>query len=293
MTAGVVLNTMSVSRRGTGVRSTVDALASQIHPVFMLPPVAVSVFGSVLAGEFALPLAALHATAIFFAVYTAHVKDGYVDFHVRDEDDDHPLTVFGCRLALAGASVGFFGCLFILWAVVGPGAVLITLPCWLIAYHHAPQLDMNPITATTGYPLGIALALVGGYYVQTQTLAAVPLAFAAVFLLLLSGIKTIDDAKDYEYDRSISKRTVAVVLGRERARTAAFGLMVSALLLVVGLAASDVFPPGSAVAALAFAAVAAVASRTTDPSLATMLLIRGSYVFLALLVVAVWFRPLG
>jgi hypothetical protein len=31
----------------------------------------------------------------------------------------------------------------------------------------------------------------------------------------------------------------------------------------------------------------------TGPELSTMLLIRGTYVFLALLLVAVWFRPLS
>ncbi|MDX1629433.1 MAG: hypothetical protein R3345_12080, partial [Fulvivirga sp.] len=91
------------------------AFASQVHPVFMLPPLAASWFGSVLAGRFSLATGALHMGAIFFAVYTAHVKDGYVDFHVRDEDDDHPLTARGCRLGLAGASAAFFACLAGLW----------------------------------------------------------------------------------------------------------------------------------------------------------------------------------
>lgn len=282
---------MPVSRRGTGVAHATRALASQVHPVFMLPPVASSWFGAVLAGQFSLPIATLHATAAFFGVYTAHVKDGYVDFHVRDEDDDHPLTERGCRLAIAGATIGFIIATAALWQFVGLGAALITAPGWFIGYWHAPQLDMNPLTATTGYPLGIGLAVVGGFYVQTRTLAALPLAFAAVFVTILSGIKTIDDAKDFEYDRSIGKRTVAVVLGRERARQAAFGIMLVGMVTVVALASANVFPPGAVLAALAFGAVALFARRAGEPELATMLLIRGSYVFLALLLVAVWFRP--
>jgi 4-hydroxybenzoate polyprenyltransferase len=258
----------------------------------MLPPVACSLFGGVLAGRFGLAVGLLHATAIFAAVYTAHVKDGYVDFHVRDEDDDHPLTPEGCKLALRVAAVAFFACLAGLWVVVGVGAVLLTLPGWLIGYHHAPQLDTNPVTATTGYPLGIALAILGGYYVQTLTIAPIALAFAAVFLVLLSGVKVIDDAQDFEYDRSIQKRTVAVTLGPDRARTTAFGLMMIALLLVVLLVALAVFPPSSVAAVAGFGVVAGVARRA-DPELATMLLVRGSYVFLALLLVAVWFRPLA
>ncbi|WP_458188713.1 UbiA family prenyltransferase [Haladaptatus sp. NG-WS-4] len=283
---------MPISRRGTGAVPAISAITSQVHPVFMLPPIAASWFGSMLAGHFSILTGALHMTAIFASVYTAHVKDGYVDFYVRSEDDDHPLTATGCRYLLAGATVAFFACLVGLWVVVGPGAALITLPGWFIGYFHAPQLDMHPVTATGGYPLGISLAILGGYYTQTGVLAPVALAFAVVFLLLLSGVKVIDDAQDYEYDRSISKRTVAVVLGRERARTAAYALMTLALFGVLGFAVTRIFPPSTLIAVLAFAVVGGVARRT-GPELATMLLIRGSYVFLALLLAAVWFRPLS
>ncbi|NHN47742.1 UbiA family prenyltransferase [Halostella sp. JP-L12] len=283
---------MPLSRRGSGPEPALSALLSQVHPVFMLPPLAASLFGGVLAGGVDPVVAGLHVVAIFSAVYTAHVKDGYVDFHVRGEDDDHPLTERGCRAALAGVSVLFAACLAGLWVAVGPGAALITLPTWLIGFHHAPQLDMNPVTATTGYPLGIAVALVGGHYVQAGALGATALAFGLVFLVLLSGVKVIDDAQDYDYDRSISKRTVAVVLGRERARTAAFLLMATALLAVVAFAVAELFPPSSVLAVLAFGAVA-LAARRADPETATMLLVRGSYVFLAVLVAAVWFEPLG
>ncbi|WP_135828621.1 UbiA family prenyltransferase [Halorussus halobius] len=283
---------MPISRRGSGVGPATRALASQVHPVFMLPPVACSLFGGVLAGAFAPGPGALHAVAIFAAVYTAHVKDGYVDFHVRDEDDDHPLTAVGCRGALVGSTALFVACLLGLWAVAGAGAALLTLPTWLVAYHHAPQLDTNPVTATTGYPLGVALAILGGFYAQAGGLGAVPLAFALVFLLVLSGVKVVDDAQDFDYDRSIRKRTVAVALGPRRARTAAYALMAAGLAVVVALAALAVFPPSS-VAAVAGFGVVAVVARRADPELATMLLVRGSYVFLALLLVAVWFRPLG
>ncbi len=282
---------MAFARHGRGARADLAALRSQIHPVFMLPPVAASWFGSMLAGGFSLSLGALHMSAIFAAVYTAHVKDGYVDFYLRAEDEDHPLTEAGCKRALAGASALFFACLVGLWYLVGPGAALVTLPCWLIAYYHAPQLDMNPITTTTGYPAGIALAILGGYYTQTGSIAPIALGFSLVFLVLLSGVKVIDDGQDYEYDRSIEKRTVAVALGPERARTAAYGLMILALALVVALALLGVFPPETTLAVLAFGAVAAVARRA-DSAVATMLLVRGAYVFLALLLAAVWFRPL-
>jgi 1,4-dihydroxy-2-naphthoate octaprenyltransferase len=283
---------MHVSRHGRGVGADVAALASQVHPVFMLPPLAASAFGAVLAGSFSLGVAAVHLAAMFSAVYTAHVKDGYVDFHVRGEDDDHPLTAAGCRAALAGASLAFFACAGGLWVLAGPGAAALALPAWLIGYHHAPQLDTNPVTTTTGYPAGIAVSLLGGHYAQVGALGPQSLAFAAVLLVLLTGVKVVDDSTDYDYDCSIGKRTVAVALGRAAARRFAYGLMAAAMAGVVAFAALAVVPPSAVVAVGAFGAVAAFAARS-GPEIATMLLVRGCYVFLAVLVAAVWFRPLA
>jgi 1,4-dihydroxy-2-naphthoate octaprenyltransferase len=283
---------MAVARHESGVGAALSALATQIHPVFMLPPLAASWFGAALASTTSPTVGVVHMTAMFFAVYTAHVKDGYVDFHLRGEDDDHPLTVGGCRLGLVLSTAGFALCCGWLWLAVGPGAVLVTLPTWFVAYLHAPQLDTNPVSATVGYPLGIALAIVGGYYVQTTSLSVAALGFALVFLVLLSGVKVIDDAKDYEYDRSIQKRTVAVALGRQRARRSAHLLMALALVGVLVGAIFSVFPPSTALAVVAFGAVA-LATRRLEPRRATEVLMRGSYLFLGLLFLAVLFRPLS
>ena len=288
----VVPRAMALSRHGRGVGATGRAFWSQVHPVFMLPPLAASLFGAILARDVAPTLAAVHVLAMFAAVYTAHVKDGYVDFHVRGEDDDHPLTERGCRVGLAASTAAFAGCCLALYVLVDVVAVALTVPTWLIAYHHAPQLDTNPVTATTGYPLGVALSILGGFYVQAGTLTAVTVGFALVFLVLLSGIKVIDDAQDYDYDRAIEKRTVAVAVGPARASDAAYGLMATAMVVVVAFAVARVFPPTAVLAALAFGAVAVLARRT-GPEIATMLLVRGSYVFLAVLVAAVWFEPLA
>ncbi|WP_284009858.1 UbiA family prenyltransferase [Haloarcula pelagica] len=284
---------MAISRHDTGFSAAGRALLSQVHPVFMLPPLATSLFGALLAGGVDLRVAALHAGAMFFAVYTAHVKDGYVDFYLRGEDDDHPLTSGACRGALVGAGVGFAACTAGLWLLAGPLAALVTAPTWVVGYTHAPQLDMHPIGATMGYPTGITLALLGGYYAQATAFSPRVLGLAAVFLVLLTGIKIVDDEDDHDYDSSIDKRTVAVMLGPQRARRLAVGLLVGAMAGVVALAAVvPRIPPTAAGAAVVFGAVAAVAHRA-DSTLATMLLIRGSYLFLAVLVAAVWFRPLA
>ncbi|WP_158854984.1 lycopene cyclase domain-containing protein [Halorhabdus sp. CUG00001] len=287
---------MAIARRQSGTLPAARALASQIHPVFMLPPVAVSLTGSLLAaretGSFGPTIAALHATAIFTAVYTAHLKDGYVDFFVRGEDDDHPLSATGCRVGLVAAGVVFLAALTGVFLTAGLGGAALTAPTWALGYFHAPQLDTNPVTATGGYPAGIALALLGSFVAGHGSLTPAVLGLAGVLLAVLLGIKVIDDAQDYAYDRSIEKRTVAVVLGRSRARQTAEGCLAAGLLGVAGLAATGVFPTGTILAVFAFGGVAAIARRA-DPRLATMLLVRGAYVFLALLLIALWYRPMA
>jgi len=282
---------MAIARAGPGLSLSARALASQVHPVFMLPPLATATFGALLAPTPDLAVLGLHLLAVFFGLYTAHVKDGYVDFHGRGEDDDHPMTARGCRLTLAGAGVGFLATLLAVVALTEPLAALFVAPGWAIGYLHAPHLDTNPVTTTLGYPTGIALALAGSYFIQAGTLSPLVLALAAVFLVTLAGVKVIDDSKDYEYDRSIEKRTVAVALGVKRAHSLAYLLMGVGMFAVLAMAVEGVLPASAPLAAVAFALVAAVAYRA-PPDLAPMLLVRGAYVFLAVLLVAVFFEPL-
>ncbi|MFB6281557.1 MAG: lycopene cyclase domain-containing protein [Haloferacaceae archaeon] len=282
---------MGTARHGGGPTAAVRAYASQVHPVFMLPPIAAAWFGATLAPTLSVPPLVAVSFATFFAVYTAHVKDGYVDFHRRGEDDDHPLTPLGCRLGLAGAAAGFLASLAAVAALAGPVAALLVLPTWVIGYLHAPALDTNPVTATAGYPLGVAIVIVAGHYAQAGRFSPAALAFAFVFLTLLCGVKVIDDATDYEYDRSIDKRTVAVAVGPARATRLAYGLMAVGLLAVVAFAVDGLVPPSAALAVPPFAVVALYARRA-GPTVATMLLVRGAYLLLAGLMVAAYFRPL-
>lgn len=281
---------MPVARHDRGLRATASAVASQIHPVFMLPPVAAAGFGAILAGSFSIRLGLLHTGAIFAAVYTAHVRDGYVDFYVRGEDRDIPLTPFGSRACLWLMSLGFALCTVALWVTVDIWAALLTIPGWVIGFSHAPYLDMTTIGETFGYPGGIALAIVGGYYVQIGSIGMDALALAAILFLLLAGVKIVDDEQDLATDRSIGKPSVAVVVGRRRARRLAGGLIGLSMLGTVGVAGNGLFPASAAVAPIAFVPVASLALRA-PASTATALLIRGCYVFLAALIAAVWFHP--
>jgi lycopene cyclase domain-containing protein len=284
----------SVARHGSGPAAVVRAYGSQVHPVFMLPPMAAAVFGAVVGGGPTANVSGVlaHVGTVFAAVYTAHVKDGYVDFHYRGEDDDHPLTLYGCRVGLVSSTLLFACCLAALFVASGATAAALAAPTWAIGYLHAPQFDTNPVTATLGYPAGVGLAVLGGTAAVFGTVGPQSLLLAGVLVVVLTGVKIVDDATDYEYDRGIDKRTVAVVLGTARARRLAEWLMgVGCFVLVVGAVVGRL-PAATALAPVPFGVVA-LWSRGASPRVATMLLVRGAYLLFAVLVVAVAFRPLS
>ena len=62
------------------------------------------------------------------------------------------------------------------------------------------------------------VAVVGSYYVQTEELRWEAFALAAPVGLLASAILVVNNVRDIETDRRAGKRTLAVKLGRDRAR---------------------------------------------------------------------------
>ncbi|HXS33463.1 MAG TPA: 1,4-dihydroxy-2-naphthoate polyprenyltransferase [Solirubrobacterales bacterium] len=69
------------------------------------------------------------------------------------------------------------------------------------------------------------VAVNGSYYVQLEELDALPLGLSIAIGFLSTAILVVNNVRDLESDRRAGKRTLAVRLGRERARTL-YGLMV-------------------------------------------------------------------
>jgi len=69
------------------------------------------------------------------------------------------------------------------------------------------------------------VAVAGSYYVQTEEVTWEAFALAVPVGLLAAAILVVNNVRDLETDRRAGKRTLAVRLGRPRARTI-FGLMV-------------------------------------------------------------------
>jgi 1,4-dihydroxy-2-naphthoate octaprenyltransferase len=113
------------------------------------------------------------------------------------------------------------------------------------------------------------VAVAGSYFVQTEELRWEAFALAMPVGLLASAILVVNNIRDIETDRRAGKRTLAVKLGRERARTLLATMVVIAFLvppllvpalspwLLLPLAALPLAPP----------LVRTVATRTDGPAL--------------------------
>ncbi|NHN61638.1 MULTISPECIES: UbiA family prenyltransferase [Halorussus] len=216
-------------------------LLTQVKPTFMAPAVATSVAGGLLAPAVAPLPAAGHALAVGAALYVAHLVDEYVDAHVRGEDD--PSVPRGTLTrAVAATSVLFWLLVALLWAGGARAGALAAVPLWALAVAHAPALDRHPVPVTVDYPVGIGLALAGGYLTQTGALPVGVVGMAAVLAVALSGVKVSVDRLDFDADRAVGKRTVPVLVGDRRAAVVSAGVHVLAGATAAGFVATGVLP---------------------------------------------------
>jgi len=115
------------------------------------------------------------------------------------------------------------------------------------------------------------VAVVGSYYVQTEQLRWEAFALAVPVGLLSSAILVVNNVRDVDTDRRAGKRTLAVKLGRHRARR-----LFTAMVVLTFLAPLVTFAVGGLTAwllvtlaalPLAVPLVATVSSRTDGPAL--------------------------
>ena len=114
------------------------------------------------------------------------------------------------------------------------------------------------------------VAVTGSYYVQTEELSWLALALSVPVGLLAAAILVVNNIRDVDTDRRAGKRTLAVRLGRDRARRL-FALTVTLpFAIVVAIAAIEARPElllALLPAPLVLPLVRTVSSRTDGPSL--------------------------
>ncbi|HEY2600786.1 MAG TPA: 1,4-dihydroxy-2-naphthoate polyprenyltransferase [Thermoleophilaceae bacterium] len=114
---------------------------------------------------------------------------------------------------------------------VAAGAYLIAIAGWQLLVVGAASILAGVLYTGGPRPYGYeglgelfvflffgVVAVVGSYYVQTENLEWVAFALSVPVGLLVSAILVVNNVRDIETDRRAGKRTLAVRLGRERAR---------------------------------------------------------------------------
>ena len=114
------------------------------------------------------------------------------------------------------------------------------------------------------------VAVTGSYYVQTEELSALALALSVPVGLLAAAILVVNNIRDVDTDRRAGKRTLAVRIGRARARRLFAAVVVLAFVVVAAVAAVDGRPElllTLLCAPLLPPLIRTVSSRTDGPSL--------------------------
>jgi 1,4-dihydroxy-2-naphthoate octaprenyltransferase len=114
------------------------------------------------------------------------------------------------------------------------------------------------------------VAVVGSYYVQVEDLRGLAFSLAVPVGLLAAAILMVNNVRDIDTDRRAGKRTLAVRLGRHRARRLFAAAIYAPFLWIVGVTIGAGMPWLLLVwlcAPLAPALVRTVATRTDGPSL--------------------------
>lgn len=124
------------------------------------------------------------------------------------------------------------------------------------------------------------VAVNGSYYVQLERLDWLPLVLSVPVGLLSAAILVVNNVRDLETDARAGKRTLAVILGRERARALYVALVAGAFALLPAALLAEGAPAelllGWLAGPLAVAPARAVLSREDGPSLNRALAATGS-----------------
>ena len=115
------------------------------------------------------------------------------------------------------------------------------------------------------------VAVTGSYYVQTEELVWEAFALSVPVGLLAAAILVVNNVRDVDTDRRAGKRTLAVKLGRERARALFVSMLVLAFAVPLGVAAAGGLSWWLALTVLAWPLalplVRTVRTRTDGPAL--------------------------
>ena len=143
---------------------------------------------------------------------------------------------------LAGIVIGLYLAAVRGWVILALG----TVGVFLAFFHNAPPVRLYFLAPGLGeLAVGIGcgpIVVLGSYYVQTQRLSVDALWASIPLGLLVAAVLYLNEFPDYQADKLVGKKTVPVVIGRERATWGYVALLAVAYLVIVAGVILTVFP---------------------------------------------------
>jgi 1,4-dihydroxy-2-naphthoate octaprenyltransferase len=143
---------------------------------------------------------------------------------------------------LVGAAIGVYLAWARGWTILWLGLIGV----FLALFHNAPPVNLYsraPGLGELAVGLGFGpVTVLGAYYVQAQQLSLKALWASIPVGLLIAAVLYINEFPDYQADRAVGKKTLAVVLGRKRAVWGYVALLIAVYLVVVVGVALRIIP---------------------------------------------------
>jgi 1,4-dihydroxy-2-naphthoate octaprenyltransferase len=142
---------------------------------------------------------------------------------------------------LVGILIGLYLAAARGWLILGLGVAGV----FLAVFHNAPPIRLYHLGPGVGeLAVGIGcgpLVVLGSYYVQAQSLHYEALWASIPVGLLIAAVLYVNEFPDYEADKAVGKKTLPVVLGRERAVWGYAALLVATYVVIAAGIATSLF----------------------------------------------------
>jgi 1,4-dihydroxy-2-naphthoate octaprenyltransferase len=155
-----------------------------------------------------------------------------------------PRAVLTSALALysVGIGIGLYLAATRGWPILALGAIGV----FLAFFHNAPPFNLYKRFPGAGeIAVGIGcgpITVLGACFVQTQRLSVEALVASVPIALLITALLYINEFHDVEADRTVGKKTLPIVLGRERAVWGYAALLGAAYIAILAGVGARVLP---------------------------------------------------
>ncbi len=190
---------------------------------------------------------AIHAGTNFINDYYDHVKGadneeslGPAGFIQRGLLPARAVLIAGILTFAAGAAIGLVLCAATSWELLWLGiASVVAGFLYTGAPIHLAYIGLGEITVFIF--MGPVIVL-GAYFVQVERWAWEPIVASLPIAFLVTAILQANNLRDIESDRKTGKRTIATMIGRERANIEMYGLLWGAYVALIIAVAVQALP---------------------------------------------------